>query len=66
MKKSAYGKPIFINESAQITPLEKMEALNELTIQNLIFEHPECLPISDIDESFNPTNTLRETNRPKS
>ena len=54
MKKSAYGKPIFINESAQIMALQKLEVLDELTIQKLIFTHPECLPFSDIDESFNP------------
>ena len=53
MKKTAYGKPILIsNNSTQL--LERVEVENELTIQELVFENPSCLPISDIDEAYNP------------
>jgi hypothetical protein len=54
MKKSAYGKPILISPSNQPIELEKIEAIDELHIQNLIFAHPSILPISEIDESYNP------------
>jgi len=54
MKRTAYGQPIFLGQEGGITMLEKFHATDELPIQNLIFEHPECLPISDIDESYNP------------
>lgn len=53
MKKTAYGKPLVVNGEKTVA-LEKMQQFNEATIQNLIFENPECLPISDIDESYNP------------
>lgn len=53
MKKTAYGKPILIskNESHLINRIENVD---ELTIQKLVFDFPECLPISDLDESYNP------------
>lgn len=54
MKKSAYGNPILISRNNSIIPLQKTEAESELMIQDLIYNHPECLPISGIDESFNP------------
>lgn len=54
MKKSAYGKPILLDQNDQIVELERVEAIDELSIQQLIYEHPDCLPISEIDESFNP------------
>ena len=54
MKKTAYGKPLFLNLKNEITPLKKIEAKDELAIQELIFNNPNCLPISDIDESYNP------------
>ncbi|MEX2411312.1 MAG: hypothetical protein WD607_08090 [Candidatus Paceibacterota bacterium] len=54
MKKTAYGKPFFFNENGQVSTLTKIEALDEISIQDLIFQYPECLPISDIDESYNP------------
>ena len=54
MKQSAYGKPILISTGNEVSHLNKVEALDEITIQELIFNHPECLPISDIDESYNP------------
>jgi hypothetical protein len=54
MKRTAYGQPLFLGSEGAVTMLTKFQATDELTIQNLIFEHPECLPISDIDESYNP------------
>ena len=53
MKKSAYGKPILIKENTTEV-LERIENVDELTIQNLVFDYPDCLPISEIDESYNP------------
>jgi len=53
MKKSAYGKPLFIDRG-KISTLNKIESINELAIQDLVFKFPESLPISDIDESYNP------------
>ena len=53
MKKTAYGHPILIKDD-EVVLLNKEQALDEATIQNLIFDHPDCLPISDIDESYNP------------
>ena len=54
MKKTAYGKPILLGNDDNIIILKKADEFNELTIQELIFNHPDCLPISDIDESYNP------------
>ncbi|MBN2863895.1 MAG: hypothetical protein JXN62_12070, partial [Bacteroidales bacterium] len=53
MKQTAYGNPMSINGDT-LEILTKTVALDEANIQELIFRHPECLPISDIDESFNP------------
>ena len=54
MKRTAYGRPVLLNEHSEILLLDKIEAFDELSIQDLIFNHPECLPIGDIDESYNP------------
>ena len=54
MKKSAYGKPLFLSNEHEVTPLTKNESLDERTVQELILRNPECLPISEIDESYNP------------
>lgn len=54
MKRSAYGKPIIIDKNGNTTKLDKRTSFNELTIQNLIFENPDLIPFSDIDESYNP------------
>lgn len=54
MKKTAYGKPILLNKDEKVLLLNRIDSLDELSIQNLIFRNPECLPISDIDESYNP------------
>ncbi|SNS80426.1 protein of unknown function [Ekhidna lutea] len=54
MKQTAYGKPLFLNSNNEVTHLTKVEADDELAVQELIFKNPDCLPISDIDESYNP------------
>ena len=53
MKKSAYGQPILL-KGKNVISLNKDDIVDELSIQNLVFDNPSCLPISDIDESFNP------------
>lgn len=53
MKKMAYGQPILVKND-KIALLSQIEALNESTVQELVFKYPSCLPISEIDESFNP------------
>lgn len=53
MKKSAHGKPIII-VGDETNLLEKVSPFSEKQIQDLVFENPLCLPISDIDESYNP------------
>ena len=53
MKKTAHGNPILVtNQESKI--LKPVSPLLEKDIQDLIFKHPKCLPISDIDESYNP------------
>jgi len=54
MKKTAYGQPLLLDEKGSVIELEKVNAANELLIQDIVFRHPNCLPISEIDESFNP------------
>ena len=34
--------------------LDSVSPFSEKKIQDLVFENPLCLPISDIDESYNP------------
>ncbi|NOT36593.1 MAG: DUF4268 domain-containing protein [Saprospiraceae bacterium] len=64
MKKSAYGKPLLIN-NGNINTLRKIESIDELTIQDLVYQIPESLPISDIDESYNPVIPVcKELNTP--
>ncbi len=53
MKNSAYGNPLYIKNN-QIQSLSRDTTFNEAEIQNLIFSNPQCLPLSDIDESYNP------------
>lgn len=39
--------------------------MNEASIQELVYKYPSCLPISEIDESFNPVIPVRtEMNTP--
>ena len=54
MKKTAYGTPLFLSDKHEVTSLTKNESLDERTVQELILRNPECLPISEIDESYNP------------
>jgi len=53
MKTSAYGNPLLVEHNS-VEHLKQFDQFDELTIQNLVFDNPECLPVSDIDESFNP------------
>ncbi|NNE32512.1 MAG: DUF4268 domain-containing protein [Winogradskyella sp.] len=53
MKKTAHGNPIHFSKG-KTNALERVHEFSEKQIQDLIFDHPECLPISDIDESYNP------------
>ena len=53
MKKSAHGNPILINNN-RLNILKRVNPYLEKDIQELIFKNPQCLPISDIDESYNP------------
>ncbi|MCF7920052.1 MAG: DUF4268 domain-containing protein [Candidatus Cloacimonetes bacterium] len=53
MKQTAYGTPILI-QNEEVILLNQVGAINEASIQELVFKYPSCLPISEIDESFNP------------
>tara|TARA_Y100000813_G_scaffold97606_1_gene69740 strand:- start:151 stop:450 length:300 start_codon:yes stop_codon:yes gene_type:complete len=53
MKKSAHGKPVMIANGNSVL-LDSVSPFSEKKIQDLVFENPLCLPISDIDESYNP------------
>jgi len=65
MKKSAYGKPILISEDNKIIEINKINSFDEEYIQNIVFEFPSCLPISDIDEAYNPIIPIcKELNTP--
>lgn len=65
MKNSAYGKPIFISSKDEILEINKISSFDEEYIQNIVFEFPSCLPISDIDETYNPLIPVcKELNTP--
>ena len=65
MKQTAYGKPLLLNQQESVIPLNQVEAMDEATLQQLVFNHPECLPISDIDEAYNPViSVCMELNTP--
>ncbi len=53
MKNTAHGNPIYIS-NGEIKTISRKSGFSEREIQDLIFKHPDCLPISDIDESYNP------------
>ncbi|MFW5701079.1 MAG: hypothetical protein ACOCWM_05255 [Cyclobacteriaceae bacterium] len=57
MKQIAYGKTLFLNKQDHVIHLNKL-AFDKLLIQDLIFRHPKCLPISDFDESYNPVKPV--------
>lgn len=53
MKRTAHGNPILIS-NGEVELLHGINPFLESEIQDLLFNNPECLPISDIDESYNP------------
>lgn len=53
MKKSAHGNPILIKNNS-VNILNRVNPFVEKDLQDIIFGHPECIPISDLDESYNP------------
>jgi hypothetical protein len=64
MKKTAYGNPILLKEN-QTELINKVEFKDELSIQNLVFDYPKCIPVSDIDEAYNPIiSVCKELNTP--
>lgn len=38
--------------------MEKIDPIDEALIQDIVFKYPECLPISAIDESYNPAISI--------
>ena len=56
MRKSAYGTPLVIKDGGDPIVLDKIEisdgSYNEKFIQDLVFDHPSCLPISEIDRAY--------------
>jgi len=64
MKKTAYGTPILLTEK-KAKPINRIEFKDELSIQNLVFDFPSCIPVSDIDEAYNPLIPVcKELNTP--
>jgi len=53
LKRTAYGKPIFIGKNATIQ-LEQIGTFDEKFIQELVFNHSEALPIDEIDDTYSP------------
>lgn len=53
MSTSAYGQPFIILNKQEIAP-QKMEAASESEIQDFIFNHPQCLPITEINDAYTP------------
>ncbi len=60
MSDSAYGTPLLIRDGENPLPLARVslsaqadgEKYNEEFVQKLAFEHPEALPVSEIDRAF--------------
>ena len=56
MRRSAYGTPLVIKDGGDPIVLDKIEILdgsyNEKFIQELVFDHPSCLPVSEIDRAY--------------
>lgn len=64
MKKSAYGKPVLLSRNQSQT-INKVENIDEISIQNIVFGFPDCIPVSDIDEAYNPlVPVCKELNTP--
>lgn len=54
MKRSANGTPLWIkNNTTEV--LRQQPAKDEASIQELIFQYPQCLPLGEIDETYNPS-----------
>lgn len=53
MKKPAHGAPIYISNGT-VMKLNRIETFSEKELQDIIFDYPESLPISSIDEAYNP------------
>lgn len=53
LKKTAHGTPILIGDN-KTELLSPINTFLEREIQELVFKHPASLPISDINESYNP------------
>lgn len=56
MRKSAYATPLVIREGADPIVLDKVEigggSYDEKFIQELAFNHPSCLPVTEIDRAY--------------
>lgn len=58
MTNSAYGTPLVVDAAGRAEILERIPLAgsdvkyDERYLQDLIFEHPSCLPINEIDQSF--------------
>ena len=56
MRKSSYGTPLVIKDGGDPIVLDKIEisdgSYNEKFIQELVFDHPSCLPVSEIDRAY--------------
>ena len=58
MTYTPYGSPLLISESGQTTALERISlsqsvgTYNEEFVQNLVFKHPESIPINQIDSTY--------------
>jgi len=56
MRRSAYGTPLVIRDGGDPVVLDKVEiadgSYDEKFIQELAFNHPSCLPVSEIDRAY--------------
>ncbi len=56
MSKSAYGQPIIITEDEKLLKPQQppKPEEDEKFLQDLIFKHADCLPVSEIDDAYTP------------
>ncbi len=58
MSTESYGKPLLIEKSGEAELLQKIplsessQSYDEAFIQKLVFRHPECIPIEQIDQGY--------------
>ena len=71
MAESQFGAPVIIDSNGVVEVLQreslsgKLSSYDEAFVQNLVFEHPECLPIVEIDRDFlDPIPICVELNTP--